>query len=221
MPGRHAEARIVAERLGSAAAPARFEALVLPHLDAAYNLARFLSRDPEAARDIVQEACLRAFRSIDACRGVDARPWLFAIVRNCFYTWAEARRSRPATVPLDADGSALNGAPVGDPAGVHGAIAAAEPWIDDETPERAALRTSEVAAIRATIEALPEPFREVLVLRELEELSYREIAQATGVPIGTVMSRLARARELFAAAWQRRYGEADTRAPARPVGEAR
>ena len=81
--GPHAEARILADRPGSATPrPARFEALVLPHLDAAYSLARFLSRDPEAARDIVQEACLRAFRSIDACRSVDARPWLFAIVRN-------------------------------------------------------------------------------------------------------------------------------------------
>jgi RNA polymerase sigma factor (sigma-70 family) len=183
---------------------ARFEASVLPHLQAAYNLARFLSRDRDASEDIVQEALLRAFRSVGACRGVDARPWLLAIVRNCFRAWAEARRSRPVTVPLDACGRAPNG--VGDLAGAS--ISVRELWnSDDDTPESAAMRTSEIAAIRATIENLPEPFREVLVLRELEELSYREIADVTGVPMGTVMSRLTRARELFASAWQRRFGE--------------
>jgi len=199
---------------------ARFEALVLPHIQAAYNLARFLSRDAEASEDIVQESLLRAFRSIDAFRGVDARPWLLAIVRNCVHTWAQARRSCPVTVPLDTCSPAMNGSPLDGVVGGESSIPASQLWDpDSETPETALLRTSEVAAIRSTIENLPEPFREVLVLRELEELSYREIAVVTAAPMGTVMSRIARARDLFASAWRERFGETRGTLLARSTGE--
>ncbi|ACA19118.1 RNA polymerase, sigma-24 subunit, ECF subfamily [Methylobacterium sp. 4-46] len=169
-------------------ARALFDATVLPHLDAAYSLARFLARDADAAEDIVQEAMLRAFRGFDGFRGGDARAWLLAIVRNCARSWAAAR-------PRAAAGAAEEGGPE-------------DPWDREaETPEASLARGDEIAAVRALVAALPEPFRETLVLRELEDLSYRDVAAVTGVPVGTVMSRLARARALFGAAWRRRFGE--------------
>ena len=172
-----------------AAAPdasARFREVVLPHLDAAYNFARYLSRDATAAEDIVQEAFVRAFRAFPTWRGGSSKAWLFAIVRNCFLTWAAGQRGGDRPV---VDEGALSEAQSVALANV------ADP--DQETPEAALLRRRDAEAIRAVIENLPEPFRETLVLRELEELSYKEIATLTATPIGTVMSRLARARQML------------------------
>jgi RNA polymerase sigma-70 factor (ECF subfamily) len=161
----------------------RFAARVLPHLDAAYNLARWLVRDGHDAEDVVQDAMLRALRHFDGLRGADARPWLLAIVRNAAWTWLGARR--PADlVELDEDA-------------LDAALAAGAPDLD---PESLAIRRTERQAVDAAIAALPIAFRETLILRELEELGYREIAQVLDVPIGTVMSRLARARTLLARA---------------------
>lgn len=179
---------------------ASFRELVLPHLDAAYNLARFLTRDADAADDIVQDAFLRAFRAFDGFRGGDARAWLLTIVRNCVRSWASERnRLRALCEPLgsaphadDAPESETQEADIWDP--------------DQDTPESALLRDSDASLIRRLIEALPEAFREVLVLREFDDLSYKQIAEITATPIGTVMSRLARARQMLGAAW-RGFGE--------------
>ena len=157
----------------AAARSDQFRLVMLPHLDSAYNFARYLARDATAAEDIVQDAFLRAFRSFDSWRGDSAKSWLLTIVRNCFISSVAAR----------------NGGEV---------VAAAEAVADVDTPESILAARSEAAMLRATIESLPEPFRETLVLRELEELSYKEIAQLTNVPIGTVMSRIARARTMLA-----------------------
>jgi len=153
---------------------ARFEQTVLQHLDAAYNLARWLTRNDHDADDVLQEAMLRAYRHFAGLRG-EARPWLLAVVRNACWSWLQA--NRPADVePLD------------------DAIA------DDSLPgpEAALARTLDRRLLNEAIAALPVQFREVLVLRELEDLSYRDIARVAGIPIGTVMSRLARARRLLA-----------------------
>jgi len=165
---------------------ARFEAQALPHLDAAYNLARWLARPPLDADDIVQDALLRAFRAFDSFRGDNVKPWLLQIVRNCFLTAAgQARRTR--NVPFVEDDQP--GAD--DPA-----------WISDTPdPESTAIRAEESRRLDAGIATLPREFREVLILREMEDLSYREIAQITGAPIGTVMSRLARARGMLKERW--------------------
>lgn len=151
----------------------RFRQTMLPHLDAAYRFARYLSRDATAADDIVQDGYLRAYRAFGTYRGEADRAWLFAILRNCWRDWTRAQR----------------------PAGGD----AVEEAIDDVTPETILLRHGTIASVRQAIEALPAPFREVIVLRELEEMSYREIAMLTDVPIGTVMSRLARGRQLLTA----------------------
>ncbi|GEP03415.1 hypothetical protein MOX02_14530 [Methylobacterium oxalidis] len=175
-----------------------FHEIVLPHLDAAYNLARFLTRDADAADDIVQDAFLRAFRAYGGFRGGDPRAWLLAIVRNCVRSWASERaRIREITEPL------------ATPQAQEGADAEALELADTDhgTPETALLRASEAGLIRSLIEALPEAFREVLVLREFDDLSYRQIADITATPIGTVMSRLARARQMLGTAWRRQCGE--------------
>jgi len=165
---------------------ARFETQALPHLDAAYNLARWLARPPLDADDIVQDAMLRAFRAFDSFRGDNVKPWLLSIVRNCFLTAAgQSRRTR--TVPIEPDGEAGTG----DPALVA----------DAPDPEAAAIRADEGRQLGAAVAKLPQEFREVLILREMEDLSYREIAQITGAPIGTVMSRLARARGMLKERW--------------------
>lgn len=165
----------------------RFETAALPHLRAAYNLARWLLRDERLAEDAVQEAYLRAFRFFDDLRGGDARPWLLGIVRNaCFDALRQTRRHAnelPFDESLDGDADALgmDGLPtceVGDPAAA---------W------ERRALRRR----VNEAVAALPPPFREVIVLRELEEMSYEDIARVAGIPAGTVMSRLSRARALL------------------------
>ena len=157
---------------------ARFDAEVLPCLDAAYNLARWLVRDEHVAQDVVQDAYLRAFRYFATFRGGDARPWLLGIVRNCCYTWFEQqKRQRDYEIDIDdADTAALDA--------------------DDrpQTPETLLVRKVERAQVTAAIGRLPLPFREVLVLREIEDLSYDQIARVLDIPKGTVMSRLSRAR---------------------------
>lgn len=152
----------------------RFAQAALPHLDAAYNLARWLTRNDADAEDVVQEACVRALRYLDGFHGGDGRAWLLAIVRNTCFTWFE--RNRPAELAGEPD----DDVPFAGPG-----------------PEDAALESADRAALDAAIVALPLVFREVLVLRELEELSYKEIAGIVGAPIGTVMSRLSRARALL------------------------
>jgi RNA polymerase sigma-70 factor (ECF subfamily) len=165
---------------------ARFRAEILPHLDAAYNLARYLVADPAMAEDIVQDAFLRAFRGFGGWRGDSPRAWLFAIVRNC---WRDRVGAEVARRQVLVDNAALSEAQA----------AAVENLPDEaDTPEIALIRDDEVEAIRRVIASIPEPFREALVLREMEGLPYREIATLTEVPIGTVMSRLARAREMLA-----------------------
>lgn len=179
----------------------QFEDLFLPHLNAAYSLARFIARDPVAADDIVQESFLRAFRSFGKYRGGDARTWLLSIVRNCSFDWSRSAR-RAAGVATDMVASVpTTGCETGESPGDS-----LGRWIPNpdelgdytqDSPETAVLRQSEIDEVRAMIRRLPEPFRETLVLRELEELSYKQIAEVTGVPIGTVMSRLARARQML------------------------
>ena len=166
----------------SAAEQERFRRLVLPHLDAAYNFARFLCRDGPAAEDIVHDAFVRAWRGFAAFRGDNPKAWLFAIVRNLVFSSARAARAQAEVFDFD-------------PAAAEGR---AEP--DAQGADERMIQSAEIAVVRAAIEALPEPFRETLVLRELEELSYREIADVVGAPIGTVMSRLARARKMLVTA---------------------
>ena len=159
----------------------RFEALALPHMDAAYNLARWLSRSPEDADDIVQDAMLRAFRAFEQFRGENIRPWLLTIVRNCWRNRSADTHRRGHTPLPKEDDHALA--------------------FDGPDPEAQALRASEGRRLEAMIAALPEEFRSALILREMEDMSYREIAEATGAPIGTVMSRLTRARTLLKNQW--------------------
>ena len=161
----------------------RFEAQVLPHLDAAYRLARWLTRSPGDADDVVQEAFLRAFRSFDSLRSADARSWLLAIVRNCHLSAIEQRRRR-ATEPLTEE---------------HEVPPDTAP--EAAGPEGASIERDERRTLERLIAALPAEHREVIVLRELEDMSYREIAAVTSVPIGTVMSRLARARAALRVSW--------------------
>jgi RNA polymerase sigma-70 factor (ECF subfamily) len=156
---------------------AAFESSVLVHLDAAYTLARYLTRRDDAAEDIVQDALLRAYRGFGNWRGENAKAWLLAIVRNCFLTWRSKVIAFPAGIAQDE---------MMEPPAEAGA--------EHETPETILMQHQENTAIRAVIEGLPNVFREVLVLKDIEDLSYREIAEITGVPIGTVMSRLSRAR---------------------------
>ena len=168
----------------------RFQRDIVPQLDAAYNFARFLSRNPDAAQDIVQEAFLRAYRGFEGYQGGDARAWIFAIVRNCYHDWLLERR-RKARVEVEVHGP--------DDAGDFSIDEVAS---DEDSPEVVLLRRAETGTIRGVLNKLPRSLREVLVLRELEGLSYRQIAETSALPIGTVMSRLARARAQFASAWR-------------------
>ena len=156
-----------------------FDALILPHLDGAYNLARFITRDEAMSDDVVQDAVLRAFRSFDQFRGDSPRAWLFAIVRNCCRTALGARNAAGLHLVEEAEGESADAD-------------------EADNPEQALIRASDAAMVRALVEALPEPFREAIVLRDLEELSYREVAQVTGVAMGTVMSRISRGRGMLA-----------------------
>ena len=175
---------------GADATLARFKQNVVPQLDAAYNFARFLSRDADAAQDIVQEAFLRAYRSFAGYRGGDARAWIFTIVRNCYHSWLMDRR-RKSRVEVDYDGE-------GDAEEFIASIPS-----DEATPEAMLVRKAEAQTVRLVLNAMPRPMREILVLREIEELSYHQISEITALPIGTVMSRLARARRAFGDAWRR------------------
>ena len=163
----------------------RFEAQVLPHLDAAYRFARWLCRSPIEADDIVQEAFLRAFRAFDTLRGSDVKAWLLTIVRNCHAT-ACGQEQRRAAVPL----------PEEHEEELQAASVAATP-----DPESISAAHDEKRALDRLIAALPEEHRTVLLLREMEDMSYREISQVMRVPIGTVMSRLARARAALRLKW--------------------
>ncbi|MFZ0818875.1 MAG: sigma-70 family RNA polymerase sigma factor [Candidatus Acidiferrales bacterium] len=152
----------------------RFEHTILPHLDAAYNLARWLVRNPSDAEDLVQEAMLRAVRFFDGYRGGDARSWLLAIVRRCCFTWLSRNRAADLAEEFDelTHSTAL-----------------------PPSPESLSVAGDEAARLRRALDEIPAVFREAVVLRELEEMSYKEIAEVAGVSIGTVMSRIARGRE--------------------------
>ena len=164
----------------------RFRDAALPHLDDVYTLARYLLRDAADAEDAVQECYLRALKHFDSYRGPAMKPWLFAILRNVCRAEFARRASSPTApiedVPEDAAQTPL--------------------WHDaPETPEAQMLHRWDASTIRRLVEALAEPFRETFVLREIHELSYREIADVVGAPVGTVMSRLARARAMLRSAW--------------------
>jgi RNA polymerase sigma-70 factor (ECF subfamily) len=175
---------------------ARFEKSVLPHLDAAYNLARWLTRNDHDADDVVQEAYLRAFRFFDGMKGEDARPWLLAIVRNAGYSWLE--KNRPAdVVPLEDSGLVASDMET---------IGHACP--SDGNPEVILLQSANRKLVNLALEEIPVAYREVIVMRELEDLSYKEIASIAGIPIGTVMSRLARGRDLLRRAVETRMRKA-------------
>ncbi|MFO1081370.1 MAG: sigma-70 family RNA polymerase sigma factor [Reyranellaceae bacterium] len=168
----------------------RFRAVVLPHLDAAYGFARWLVRDPVVAQDVAQEAMLRALRYFHAFRGEQAKPWLLRIVRN---TWIDQRaRQRPQDRPLDEAEDRPAEAP---------------------DPEQASLAGDRRRQVAAALAALPLEMREVVVLREIDGLAYKEIAAVLDLPIGTVMSRLARARDRLAADLADRLGRRDDGLP--------
>jgi RNA polymerase sigma-70 factor (ECF subfamily) len=164
----------------------RFRDAALPYLDDVYTLARYLLRNPTDAEDAVQECYLRALRHFDSYRGPVMKPWLLAILKNvCYAEFSRrGRQETPADLAEDAN-------------------VAAEPlWQEPQaTPESALLRRQDDATIRRLVDALPGPFRETIVLREINDLSYQEIAEVAGVPVGTVMSRLNRARAMLRASW--------------------
>jgi RNA polymerase sigma-70 factor (ECF subfamily) len=153
----------------------RFEQAVLPHLDAAYSLARWLTRNDQDAQDVTQESFLRAFRFFDGYQGGNMRAWLLTIVRNTCYTWLHQNRPPESAVEFDEE--------------IH-----SEEFSASADPELQVLANADKATLQRALEELPEMFREVLVLREIEGMSYKEIADVSSVSIGTVMSRLARAR---------------------------
>lgn len=165
---------------------ARFEREVLPHLDAAYNLARWLMHGSEDAQDVVQEACLRAYKYFDGFHGGNAKAWLLKVVRNSCYDWW-SDHPRTESMSVDEDGRL-------DPEHER---ALAEAGHGYPSPDARLIAKAESALLTESLAALPPEFREVLVLREIEELSYKEIGQIAGIPLGTVMSRLARGRALL------------------------
>jgi RNA polymerase sigma factor (sigma-70 family) len=187
---RKTEARTAIPDGGPGAAPSgadasAFETVILAHLDAAYSLARYLTRRSDTAEDIVQDALLRAFKSFENYRGGNARVWLLTIVRNSFLTWNARYGQNSADKSLEDEWNLPQ-----------------DLREDGETPESILIQREAGSTMRALIEGLPQTFREVLILRDIEDMSYREIAEITSVPIGTVMSRLARARKLFGEAWK-------------------
>jgi RNA polymerase sigma-70 factor, ECF subfamily len=202
--GAGAEARTAPAHAEGAA---RFQDVILPHLDAAHNLARFLSGDATAAEDIVQEAYLRAFRAFGEFRGGSSKAWILTIVRNCHLNWRAEQRRRSNVEPLERLPLADDLAGEDD-----GTTERADLPRDEITPETILVQRMEADEVRLVLAGLPEVFREALVLRELECLSYREISDVTSIPMGTVMSRLARARAIFATAWQKRL-DAGKKAP--------
>ncbi len=158
----------------------QFMAMAMPHLDAAYNLARWLTRDEHDADDLVQNAYLRAFRFADGFRGGDARAWLLTIVRNTYYSSLRDGRQMRADVSFDEE--------------LHGAEAGRQA---DNDPARIAASRDTGRTVNQALARLPAAFREVLVMKEMDDLSYKQIAQVADIPIGTVMSRLARARRML------------------------
>jgi RNA polymerase sigma factor (sigma-70 family) len=153
---------------------AQFQRAILPHLDAAYNLARWLTHNDHDAEDVVQEASLRAYQFFDGFHGTDGRPWLLRIIRNTCYTWLERNRTvKPAT--LDEE--------------IHPVVS------PDPGPVSRLIQSEDRQLLSDALEELPAEYREVIVLRDLEGLSYKEVASVVSIPIGTVMSRLARGRE--------------------------
>jgi len=171
----------------------RFRDAALPHLDAVYTLARYLLRDPSAADDAVQDCYLRALRHFDSLRGQDVKPWLFAILRNvCRVEYG--RRSRVLLFDVNAERDKPEDAiPM---------------WREaQDTPETEMLRKLDAETIQGLVAALPDVFREVIVLREIEDMSYREIAEIVSTPVGTVMSRLARGRAMLREAWLKADGQ--------------
>lgn len=158
-----------------------FREVVMPHLDDAFVFARWLTGNPTDAEDVVQDACLRALNGIEQYSGGNARAWLFSIVRNTTFTWLA--RNRPKTLVLTDD--------------LEGAERDASTVTQTPTPEAEMIAQADEALLQAAIDALPAPFREALVMREFNGLSYREIASIVDIPVGTVMSRLARARALL------------------------
>jgi RNA polymerase sigma factor (sigma-70 family) len=155
----------------------RFEQVILPHLDAAYNLSRWLTRSDNDAEDVTQEACLRALRFFGTFQGENGRAWLLAIVRNTCNTWLGRNRPHELTLAQPFDETFHSGSG------------------DELSPDVLAMRHADRELVQQAIEELPLEYREAIVLRELEGLSYKEIAQVSDVPLGTVMSRLARARK--------------------------
>lgn len=174
-----------------------FEQVVMPHLDAAYNLACWMTRNPADAQDVVQEAALRAFKYIDTYTGENAAAWFLSIVRRACFTWLKRNRRREEVAGLDDEETEQQRDAAVPPLGGH----------DARNPEALLIVAREKQELRDLIGRLPPDYREVIVLREIEELSYRDIAEVVGVPIGTVMSRLARARALLHRSWQREQRE--------------
>lgn len=166
---------------------ARFEQVIMPHLDAAYSLARWLVRNDSDAEDLVQESYLRAFRFFGGFRGGDARAWLLKIVRNTCYTWFRENRGQELSTEFDEDVHTVEG--------------------ESPDPETLLLQGAGAQLLREALEELPVDFREALVLRELEGLSYKQIAEVMEVSIGTVMSRLSRARHRLEIALTNRTGK--------------
>jgi RNA polymerase sigma factor (sigma-70 family) len=158
----------------------RFQTTIMPHLNAAYNLARWLTHGHSEAEDIVQEAYLRAFKFFDGFHGEDGRVWLLGIVRNIFYTWYKHNKTQNQHTPFEED---LHGADIN---------------LDDENPEQILMQKDSQRVLNSALRALPLEFREVMVMRELEELSYKQIAEIVQIPMGTVMSRLGRGRKQLA-----------------------
>lgn len=165
---------------------AQFERVVLPHLDAAYNLARWLTRNDHDAQDVLQDSCVRAFRHFDGFHGGNARAWLLTIVRHTGYSWLEQNRGH---VPMTAFDEQLH-SPGGESGHGNGGAAPAG-------PEALLGQKRAQQQVQRCLEELPVEFREVMILRELEGLSYKEIGAVAAIPIGTVMSRLSRGRDLL------------------------
>jgi RNA polymerase sigma factor (sigma-70 family) len=164
----------------------RFAEVVVPHLDDCYGLARWLTGNSADAQDVVQEAALRAFRAIDSFSGANGRAWTLTIVRNCAYTWLAGNRPKAIVLTDDLEAAERTSAMTPDNA--------------PASPETEIIARQDGARLATAMAALPVPFREVVVLRDTQGLAYREIAEVAGIPIGTVMSRLARGRELLIAA---------------------
>ena len=182
----HASRPAGGERVSGEDEKALFARVVLPHLGDAFALARWLTGDKADAEDVVQDACLRALRGIGGYSGGNARAWVLTIVRHTAYSWLG--KNRPAALMITDDLEAVERDEFSR--GGSGGAETAEP-----TPEAALIAKADAARLEAAIQKLPPPFRETLVLRDLQGLDYKEIAKVTGVPIGTVMSRLARARQ--------------------------